>query len=461
VVVGPVFTTHSVASLSTAYASDDRHTSMKPNAAMALACLASVFCLNGLAQQTLPTPAQNGNAKIEVKVNAVLVPVVVRDAQGRAVGNLKKGDFQLFDKKKLQVISGFSIQTRAVSANDPAPATPTASDAITNSPGNPNFTQRPAAPQRFIVFLFDDMHISAPELMRLQQVAAKMIDGSLGDSDLAAVVSFSGLNSGMSRDRATLQEAIMKVKTQELYRHIGRECPDVSYYQADLIENQHNNLAFQDAVDDAISCAKLDRRELAEHMVRSATRRAIELGDQDVRVTLGFVRDVVHRMASLPGQRTLILMSPGFLTRTAEAMTDKSGILDLAAQSNVTISALDARGLYTTELDASERGTSSGRSMMTGSEARYHRESMSLNEDVMAEFAEGTGGTFFHNSNDLEGGLQKLAAAPEYVYLLELSLENVKQDGSYHPLKVKVDQDGVKVQARRGYFAPAPTKNKK
>jgi VWFA-related protein len=86
---------------------------------------------------------------------------------------------------------------------------------------------------------------------------------------------------------------------------------------------------------------------------------------------------------------------------------------------------------------------------------------MSLNEDVMAEFADGTGGTFFHNSNDLEGGLQKLAAAPEYVYLLELSLENVKQDGTYHRLKVKVDQDNLKLQARRGYFAPAPEKNKK
>jgi len=431
---------------------------MKPHALIAVTSLLSVLCQEVRAQQTTQPPTQNSNPQIAVKVNAVLVPVVVRDAQGRAVSNLKKEDFQLFDKRKLQVISGFSIQTRAVSANNPPLATPTV---IINSPANPNLTERPAAPQRFIVFLFDDMHISAPELLRLQRVATKMIDGSLADSDLAAVVSFSGLNSGMTRDRATLQETIMKVRIQDLYRHIGRDCPEISYYQADLIENQHNNQAFQDAVDDAIGCAKLDRRELAEHMVRSATRRAIELGDQDVRVTLGFVKDIVRRMGALPGQRTLILMSPGFLTRTAEAMTDKSGILDLAAQSSITISALDVRGLYTTELDASERGTSSGRSMMTGSEARYHRESMSLNEDVMAELAEGTGGTFFHNSNDLEGGLQKLVAAPEYVYLLELSLENVKHDGTYHPLKVKVDQDGLKLQARRGYFAPAPEKNKK
>jgi len=40
-------------------------------------------------------------------------------------------------------------------------------------------------------------------------------------------------------------------------------------------------------------------------------------------------------------------------------------------------------------------------------------------------------------------------------------IENVKPDGTYHRLKVKVDQDALRLQARRGYFAPAPEKNKK
>ena len=86
---------------------------------------------------------------------------------------------------------------------------------------------------------------------------------------------------------------------------------------------------------------------------------------------------------------------------------------------------------------------------------------MSLNEDVMAELANGTEGTYFHNSNDLEGGFKSLTQAPEYVYLLEFSLEEVKPDGTYHHLKVKVDKDGLKLQARRGYFAPQPANNKK
>jgi VWFA-related protein len=137
--------------------------------------------------------------------------------------------------------------------------------------------------------------------------------------------------------------------------------------------------------------------------------------------------------------------------------------MDAAANANVTISALDARGLYVSEIDASEPGGPSEFSTRLKSE--YRRNSMSLNENVMAELAAATGGTYFHNSNDLEGGFRRLTAAPEYLYLLEFSAENVKQNGSYHRLRVKMsaklNSDGLTVQSRKGYFAPKLPKKKK
>jgi len=91
--------------------------------------------------------------------------------------------------------------------------------------------------------------------------------------------------------------------------------------------------------------------------------------------------------------------------------------------------------------------------------ADYRRTSMRLSEDTLGELSEGTGGGFFHNSNDLDAGFNGLIEAPELVYILELSLYGVPADGSYHRLKVKLDRDHVDLQARRGYFIPKPPKS--
>ena len=140
-------------------------------------------------------------------------------------------------------------------------------------------------------------------------------------------------------------------------------------------------------------------------------------------------------------------------------------MIDLAAQSNVTISALDARGIYTTEINASERSPGMSTILSGGGSLQlqtgYRRESMSVAENAMGELTDGTGGTFFHNSNDLGAGFKRLTEPPEVVYVLELSPDGVKQDGSYHRLKIKVDRPGVDIQARRGYFIPKPEKKKK
>ena len=86
---------------------------------------------------------------------------------------------------------------------------------------------------------------------------------------------------------------------------------------------------------------------------------------------------------------------------------------------------------------------------------------MKRSENVMGELADGTGGTFFHNSNDLERGLRDLAEAPECLHMLELPIGDVKRNGSLHRPEVKADREGVQVAARRDYFIPKPEKAKK
>ena len=403
--------------------------------------------------QTKDTSEQTGTFTIESKVDVALVPVLVRDAQGRAVGNLKKEDFQVFDNGKPQAITGFTIQQRAGIGADAPTTQPAAAPGVT--------AQATVVPERFIVFLFDDLHLSPGDMAQAQKAGTKMLTASLADSDIAAVVSISGqVNSGLTRDRFVLQDAIMKLHSQNLYRVAGGECPNLDYYQSNRIENEHNAAALETAISETLSCDPgLRTRDAAERVAESAAMRILAIGEQDIRVTLSALHEFVRRMTALPGNRTLILVSPGFLILTPEARSEESQIMDMAAQSNVTVSALDARGLYTTEMDASEMVKGAGQTSQLKSE--YRRSSLSQNENVMAELADGSGGTYFHNSNDLEGGFKQLTAAPEYLYLLEFSVKNVKQDGTYHRLKVKATGEGLHLQARRGYFAPKAAKPKK
>jgi VWFA-related protein len=440
-----------------------------------LRCLVSSLCVCvGLAaQQGNEAGGQGGDFKIKVGVNSVLVPVVVRDRQGRAVGGLKQADFQLFDQDKAKEIAGFTVEMRAGGADLAAAAAKRATTPSVLSLAPPPVV--PAVPQRFIVFLFDDMHFEPGDMLRVKKVALKMMGESISATDEAAVVTTSGASSGLTRDHAALEAAVENISAHPIYHHDSHACPNIDVYQADLIVNKHNMQALEAAKEAFSTCAHAGGGEnpmsgnngqmgnlsvgedMAARMVRSVASQVLQLGDRDVAVTLSTVKEVVRRMEKLPGgQHTVILVSPGFLTVTQDSMIEKSEVLDMAARANVTISALDARGLYTTNMDASERGGASSRDLMTGEMAQYHSETMNMSEDVMAEFANGTGGKFFHNSNDLEGGFKELAQAPEYVYLLEMSLDRVKSDGAYHHLKVKVDRDQLKVESRRGYVAPQP-----
>ncbi len=132
-----------------------------------------------------------------------------------------------------------------------------------------------------------------------------------------------------------------------------------------------------------------------------------------------------------------------------------SQIVELAAQSNVVVSAIDARGLFTSQLSASDLSPGAG-----GLNQEYRRAEMRLAADPMAELSNGTGGTFFHNNNDLDAGFRLLIESPAYVYVLELPVNGVKPDGSWHRLMVKVDRQGLEVQARRGYTVPRAEKDK-
>jgi VWFA-related protein len=388
-------------------------------------------------------------ATFKARVNLVLVPVVVRDRQGRALGSLKQEDFQLFDKGKPQIISKFSIEKSGGQAARAA-QTPEA-----NAAGK---SQEPAVPadmpERFVAYLFDDVHLAFGDLARVRDAAGRHMSASLQPTDRAAIYSTSGQTIlEFTDDRDKLRETLLRLQPRSIARSRVMECPDVSYYLADMIQNKNDPMALQAATLETMACMQMDssQRSAAEQMARSAAQRALSSGDQETRTALRVLMDVVRRMSAMPGQRTIILASPGFLT--PELQQEKTDILDRAIHSNVIVNSLDARGLYTdSTYDASRPTISLGASRI---KAQYERDADRAQADVLNELASGTGGAFFQNNNDLDEGFRRLAVAPEYFYVLGFSPQNLKLDGSFHALKVALKPQGdVSLSARRGYYAP-------
>ncbi|MBV9404109.1 MAG: VWA domain-containing protein [Acidobacteriaceae bacterium] len=415
--------------------------------------LPALLSTRAAAQSDAPEMATQESAPtFKSGVNLVLVPVVVRDGQGRALGNLKKEDFRLFDKGKPQAISRFSVET---SGGNPSAAS--TSSPATSGDASPEVT--PAAmPKRYVAYLFDDLHAQFGDLVRLQKAAVKHLSIALQPSDRAAIYVSSGQgNVDFTDDLAKLKDAVMKLRPHPLFVQAANDCPYMTYYMADQIVNKNDQSLLQTLAQDTIVCANLQgtgAQQQAQAMVQSAAQSFLPMGEQDTRVTLGFLKGVIRRISAMPGQRTVILVSPGFMTITPESFQDKNDLLDRAARGNVMISSLDARGLYTdSTFDVSERGSAT--SQLSIRKAEYARQSDTMQADILAELAEGTGGTFFQNNNDFDAAFQRLAAAPQYLYLLGFSPQNLKMDGAYHKLKITLaDSKGVTIQARRGYYAP-------
>ena len=232
------------------------------------------------------------------------------------------------------------------------------------------------------------------------------------------------------------------------------ECPNISYYQADLIINKNDFQATQVAMQDAIDCMSGDQssiRNVDQNSIRAYADRSLSVGDDEVRLALGTLNDVVHRIAAMPGTRTIILVSPGFMNK--DELQRQTEIAERALHMNVVINTLDARGLFTNMPDASQQRSPSA--TIAGQVLQYKIAEQDADEDIMAELAYTTGGIFFHNNNDLNEGFRRLASPPEVSYLLGFSPQNLKLDGHYHKLKVtlKPPANGS-LQARRGYYAP-------
>jgi VWFA-related protein len=386
--------------------------------------------------------SQESAVTFQVNVRLVEVRVVVRDAKGIAVGTLHKEDFKLFDNGKPQVVTKFGVEQPGlqVALEEKTSETPAPAEAASATPN---------VPERYVAYLFDDVHMKFPDLIRVSQAADKNLD-TLRPTDRAAIYTISGQgNQEFTDDHARLREAIRRLTPRPLLGPEG--CPlSLNYYMADAIGNRRDPEASEVVFDDLLKCrynndSRAERLAAADLM--GEVNRALAEGDASTNLALASIANVVRRMLAMPGERTIVLASPGFITPTREY--DVNSIIDRATHGSVIINTLDARGLFTVGWDVSESWAPNPHGLL------YQSASANADADVLSDLAHGTGGYFFHNNNDLDAGFTKLTSSPEYYYVLGFSPQNLRLDGKFHNLKVTVGgPQRFSIQARKGYFAP-------
>ncbi|MGH9646096.1 MAG: VWA domain-containing protein, partial [Bryobacteraceae bacterium] len=426
--------------------------------------LLTVLCCVASGQAPAPeVTTQEAPAVFRSGTNLVLVPVVVRDAQGRAVGNLTQEDFQLFDKGKLQTIVKFSVEkpgsgtiptivATATNENGEQPSTPVESPVRPPAP----------VPERFVAFIFDDEHLLPSDLLAVRAAAHRNLTETMKDPGTrVAIYTTSGKNPlDFTDDRDKAHETLDRIIPQHNGLAKDERCPDIGYYWADLVVNKAEAQAFETAITEACVCLNLDPKNEADRvkatpLARSASIVGLDLGRRESLLGLNVIDDVVRRISAAPGSRRIVLVSPGFYL-DQDLRGKQMAIFDRAIRSNVTINSLDARGLYALMPGGSvaNQGDHPDQAAYIFA-ARLQTEGALFETNVMAELADATGGQFFHNDNGLVEGFAQLAAQPEYVYILGFSPQNMKMDGSRHALKVTLEHGkGFDLQARHDYYAP-------
>ena len=417
-----------------------------------------------ISQEAAPKPKTDAGSEIsqsdsaptfKVRVNLVQVRVIVRDSAGKPIDNLTRQDFLLYDQGKLQTISNFSVETTETRQQRAALAAKTQEEA--SATGDAPGKKLPVLPERFVALVFDDTHLSLQDANFARTQAGRFLD-STAPTDRVALYTTSGQSTlEFTSDKAALHRVVLGIVPHPLTpQSLGPDCPEITHYMADQIENKHDTQALAVAVEETVQCAfsgDESRQPQALVIVRGASLRALNDGDVENQFTYRHLEDVLRRLASMPGERIMVLVSPGFLLTTA--YLDESGLIDRANRANVVINTLDARGLYTPDVMGDISRPSSDSFRTAGLKTMYRVSAQQENQYVLGDLAYGTGGTFFHNSNDLQGGLQLAGLAPEVSYVLGFSPQNRKMDGQYHVLRVDLAKKSkYSVQARRGYFAP-------
>jgi VWFA-related protein len=384
-------------------------------------------------------------------VNVVRVDVIASDRDGRLVPGLTKADFEVTEDGRPQTIETLKLVTvdGIPKPGDPAPR-----------PIRTEHDEESEAARddvRLYAIFFDDYHVRRSSAVTVKPALTAFVQKQLSAADLCAIMYPQTPVSAMMLTRS--QDALVSA----IRRFEGRK---YDYQPRHKFEEQYAMLPAEDVerLRNQVTLSALKSLVIRMGSLREG-RKAVIL------VSEGFSHflppQLIDPLAPVPGPVTRVRRVPA-VTQGGEPVDDRARrpppaepveertaffgsvalqsdlreVYDAANRNNTTIYTLDPRGLATGEFDIG-----------AGVGSQADREFLQSTVDTLRTLADQTDGRAIINRNDAEAGLKQVVQDSSAYYLIGYSSTNVAPDGKFHEIKVRAKRPGVRVRARRGYWA--------
>jgi VWFA-related protein len=404
---------------------------------------------------------------IKINSNLVSLDVIVKDKKGKAITDLKPEDFTVFENGVPQKIEFFDSTltsggetgqpTTAIVSTQPKQRTPT------------------GFPRNIIALVLDGQSTEVANLKHVREGIVKYIRERISDTDSVALFSISGglqLLQPFTQDKARLIAAVEKAydsstvsKTSEA-REISQNISALREQISGGVTGPIPATPGAGAAGSAAAQTMIAQRVLEQYIqLRSA------LSVQQTRPVLAALAAISEGLRSIPGKKTLVMFSQGFVA--AEALDwQVQSTIDIANRANVAIYIIDSGGLTggTPKSGALVAGSPLGAiSADTDMEHRRRaaagesvfditrQEGSNRQQDLLYRISEDTGGHFIKNTNDIAGGLERIDAEIRSRYTLAYRSTDPNFDGSFRKVKIEVHRPDANVLTRPGYYAIPPS----
>lgn len=399
--------------------------------------------------QNSPKP-QDDEDVIKVKSNLVNIDVIVKDKKGKYVSDLKAEDFTISENGTPQKIEFFDAPLSRP-------------DAVATSP------EPAAAPRNYVSLVLDSQTTDITNVKQVREGAIKYVREQITDADAVAVLSVStGLQmlQTFTHDKAKLIFAI---------ESFGANNQSKNFEQKDLAGNIESLREFlkNESPSGIVTTgqgSQAARVMIAQRVLQQFIRLRTALSLQQSRPILAALAAIAEGLRTIPGKKTLVLFSQGFVTPAVLDWQVQSTI-DIANRANVAIYIIDSAGL---KASAPTSGAPvpatpmAGVSAITNQEQRIRavggetvfdnvrQEGQSREYDILYRISGDTGGRLFKGNNDIGQGLERINQEIHSRYTLAYRSTNQNFDGSFRKVKIEVRRPDAQIISRSGYYAISP-----